>query len=103
MVVSFFLWIISEDWAQGLCYYYAKEINQNKDDLAKVRNEAIGFVFQFHYLLPEFTAYENIIMPYRIKSTKVPAEVHERVLELIHLMGLDKVKKSPANKMSGGQ
>jgi ABC-type methionine transport system ATPase subunit len=42
-------------------------------------------------------------MPYRIKSTKVPAEVHERVLELIHLMGLDKVKKSPANKMSGGQ
>ena len=74
-----------------------------KDGLAKVRNESIGFVFQFHYLLPEFTAYENIIMPYRIKSNTIPAEVHERGLELIHLMGLDKVKNNPATKMSGGQ
>ena len=75
----------------------------SKDGLAKVRNEAIGFVFQFHYLLPEFTAYENIIMPYRIKSNKIPAEVHERALELIHLMGLDKVENNQATKMSGGQ
>lgn len=73
------------------------------DSLARVRNEAVGFVFQFHYLLPEFTAYENIVMPYRIKSNKIDPEVHERALELIHLMGLDKVKNNQATKMSGGQ
>ena len=74
-----------------------------KDALAKVRNETIGFVFQFHYLLPEFTAYENIIMPYRIKGDAITPEVNERALELIHLMGLDKVKDNRATKMSGGQ
>ncbi|MDD2521557.1 MAG: ABC transporter ATP-binding protein [Anaerolineaceae bacterium] len=80
-----------------------KTTQLSKDELAKVRNESIGFVFQFHYLLPEFTAYENIIMPYRIKNDTIPAEVHERAAELIHLMGLDKVKNNPATKMSGGQ
>ena len=75
----------------------------SKNALSELRNETIGFVFQFHYLLPEFTAYENVLMPYRIKNGKVTPEIKERALELMNLMGLDKVKNNPAARMSGGQ
>ncbi len=75
----------------------------SKNALSELRNETIGFVFQFHYLLPEFTAYENVLMPYRIKNGKITPEIKERALELMDLMGLDKVKNNPATRMSGGQ
>ena len=74
-----------------------------KNELAELRNEFIGFIFQFHYLLPEFTALENILMPYKIKSSKVPKEIIERAEELIDLVGLSKVKNNLAVNMSGGQ
>lgn len=75
----------------------------SKNALAELRNETIGFVFQFHYLLPEFTALENVLMPYRIKSGKITPQVRARALELLELMGLGKVMHNRANKMSGGQ
>lgn len=71
--------------------------------LADLRNRTIGFVFQFHYLLPEFTALENVLMPFRIQNGKVTKEVKERAEELMKLVGLEKVKNNPANRMSGGQ
>jgi lipoprotein-releasing system ATP-binding protein len=74
-----------------------------KNELAVLRNETIGFIFQFHYLLPEFTALENVLMPYRIKNGSLTPEIKERALELLNLMGLDKVKDNNATKMSGGQ
>ena len=74
-----------------------------KNALAALRNETIGFVFQFHYLLPEFTAFENVLMPYRIKSGKITPEIKNRALELMNLMGLTPVKDNMATKMSGGQ
>jgi len=74
-----------------------------KNALAALRNETIGFVFQFHYLLPEFTAFENVLMPYRIKSGKITPEIKNRALELMDLMGLTPVKDNMATKMSGGQ
>ena len=43
----------------------------NKDEVAELRNEIMGFVFQFHYLLPEFTAMENVLIPYYIKKGKL--------------------------------
>jgi len=74
-----------------------------KNQLAVLRNETIGFVFQFHYLLPEFTALENVLMPYLIKSNKPSREVRSRAEELMDLVGLTKVRNNLATKMSGGQ
>lgn len=74
-----------------------------KNQLAELRNETIGFIFQFHYLLPEFTALENVLMPYRIKNLSPSKEVYERANELLDLMGLTKVKNNLSTMMSGGQ
>ena len=77
--------------------------NMTKSDLAKLRNQTIGFVFQFHYLLPEFTALENVLMPARIRDGKVTGETMDRARELLQLMGIEKVANNNAGKMSGGQ
>ncbi|WP_066894614.1 ABC transporter ATP-binding protein [Clostridium nigeriense] len=77
--------------------------NLSKNELAQLRNETIGFIFQFHYLLPEFTALENVLMPYKIKSSKVSKEIIERAEALLDLVGLSKVKNNLAVNMSGGQ
>ena len=74
-----------------------------KADLALLRNETIGFVFQFHYLLPEFTALENVLMPARIRDGKVTKDTLDRARELLKLMGIEKVASNNAGKMSGGQ
>lgn len=75
----------------------------SKNELAEVRNKKIGFIFQFHYLLPEFTALENVLMPYLIKEGKAPKDVIKRAEELLDLVGLTKVKNNKATNMSGGQ
>lgn len=73
------------------------------NQLAVLRNETIGFIFQFHYLLPEFTAFENVLMPHYIKSGKVDKRLEARAHELMDLVGLSKVKNNLAGNMSGGQ
>ena len=74
-----------------------------KNELAKLRNETLGFIFQFHYLLPEFTAFENVLMPHFIKGQKIDKKMNERAHELMDLVGLSKVKNNMAGNMSGGQ
>ena len=74
-----------------------------KKELAVLRNETLGFIFQFHYLLPEFTALENVLMPYRIRHGSVPRADLDRAQEIMDLVGLEKVKNNLATKMSGGQ
>lgn len=75
----------------------------NKKELAVLRNETIGFIFQFHHLLPEFTVLENILMPYRIKHSKVTKEAENRAHELAEIVGLGKVKNNRSTDISGGQ
>jgi len=77
--------------------------SMNPNQLAKLRNETLGFIFQFHYLLPEFTALENVLMPFRIMGKKIDEQVMNRANELIDLVGLSKVKNNLATQMSGGQ
>lgn len=75
----------------------------SKNALAERRNQLIGFIFQFHYLLPEFTALENVLMPYRVSGKKVTNEVKEWANHLMDFVGLSKVKHNLSVNMSGGQ
>lgn len=80
-----------------------KTTEMSKAELAELRNQTIGFVFQFHYLLPEFTALENVLMPYRISKQKITDEVNNRAVDIMKFIGIEGVKDNLATKMSGGQ
>ncbi|HTQ64686.1 MAG TPA: ABC transporter ATP-binding protein [Puia sp.] len=74
-----------------------------QDQLAKFRNDNIGFVFQFHFLLPEFTALENVMMP-ALKQNKFNRnEIEERAMEKLRQMQMQEYAKKPSAKLSGGQ
>jgi lipoprotein-releasing system ATP-binding protein len=70
--------------------------------ISKFRNENIGFVFQFHNLLPEFTALENIYLPGLI-AKKNKKEVHEKAMHFLKLMDLEDRKDHKPNELSGGE
>ncbi len=74
-----------------------------KNQLATLRNQTIGFVFQFHYLLPEFTALENVIIPSMIMGKKDKAKIRQNAEELMELVGLSEVQNNLSTKLSGGQ
>ncbi|WP_350288646.1 ABC transporter ATP-binding protein [uncultured Croceitalea sp.] len=71
-------------------------------DLAKFRNEHIGFIFQFHQLLPEFTALENVCLPAFIKKT-TKSEAEKRAKELLNFLGLSERMHHKPNELSGGE
>ncbi len=70
--------------------------------LAKFRNEHIGFIFQFHQLLPEFTALENVCLPAFIKGTKKD-DAETRAKELLDFLGLSHRYHHKPNELSGGE
>jgi lipoprotein-releasing system ATP-binding protein len=71
-------------------------------ELARFRNQSVGFVFQFHYLLPEFSALENVMMPALIQRLAAP-EARRRASELLDAVGLsDRVQHKPG-ELSGGE
>lgn len=74
----------------------------SKNELAEFRNKHIGFIFQFHQLLPEFTALENVMMPALIarQNTK---QAKERALKLLKELGLEGRTEHKPNELSGGE
>ena len=76
-----------------------------KDEKIKnrIRNEKMGFVFQFHYLLNEFTALENVMMPALINKKFNKKEVREKAMELLELVGLSERVKHKPLELSGGE
>jgi len=77
--------------------------NKKEAQLANVRNEKIGFVFQFHYLLNEFTVLKNVMLPgLKLKkySTK---EVEHRAIEKLKMLGINQLALKSANQISGGE
>ena len=76
---------------------------KNKNQLAEIRNAKIGFVFQFHYLLPEFTVLENVMLPALKLAKYSETEIRSRAFEKLELLGLTDQADKKANKLSGGQ
>ena len=74
----------------------------NDRELSRFRNERIGFVFQFHHLLAEFTAFENVCIPGLI-GRRPRAEVERRAAELLDLMGLSARRDHKPGQLSGGE
>ncbi len=74
----------------------------NRNELAKFRNENLGFIFQFHQLFPEFTALENVCIPAFIKNTS-KSEAIKRAKELLSFLGLSHRESHKPNELSGGE
>ena len=72
-------------------------------ELARIRNEQIGFVFQFHYLLNEFTVLENVMLPARKLGKKSPSQIKRDALEKLTILGIEKEAHKKASMISGGQ
>jgi lipoprotein-releasing system ATP-binding protein len=88
---------------QGTVRYQGEDLFRKNDEaLAAFRNRAIGFIFQFHHLLPEFTALENVAMPALIQHRRF-AEVRPRALELLHALGLEERADHRPGELSGGE
>jgi lipoprotein-releasing system ATP-binding protein len=97
----------------GKVFFQGIDISSlNEDSLATFRNTTVGFVFQFHHLLPEFTALENVMMPGLIlRSQKSPAkggrsqykEIHKKAEGLLDEMGLLERKEHRPGELSGGE
>ena len=73
------------------------------DKLAQIRNANIGFVFQFHYLLPEFTCLKNVMIPAMKLNRYSREEIEERAYQKLKLLGIEEQALKPASKLSGGQ
>jgi len=87
-----------ELFLDGVC------MNKKKDEeLARVRNEKIGFVFQFHYLLNEFTNLQNVMLPGLKLGKLTDEEVEHHANEKLKILGIEKEALKYPNQLSGGQ
>lgn len=77
--------------------------DMNSNELSELRNHDIGFVFQFHYLLPEFSVLENVCLPAMKLKKYTPAQIRERAAEKLSLLGLKDQILKKASQLSGGQ
>jgi lipoprotein-releasing system ATP-binding protein len=75
----------------------------SKNGLADFRNQSLGFVFQFHQLLPEFNALENIALPGYLNKRKSRSQTEARAKELLHYFGLSERAKHKPAQLSGGE
>ena len=74
-----------------------------QNSLAEIRNGKIGFVFQFHYLLPEFSCLKNVMIPALRLGKYTRGEIEERAYQKLEILGLKEQALKPASKLSGGQ
>lgn len=76
---------------------------QTSDYLSHIRNQKIGFVFQFHYLLAEFTVLENVMLPAKKLALKSNQEIEHDAMEKLRLLGIDDQALKISSRISGGQ
>ena len=88
----------------GRVFIEGREAGALKDaDLTRLRGSAIGFVFQHHYLLPEFTALENVMMPILAARGRLDEEMRDTAAALLDRVGLTQWRDNKATEISGGQ
>jgi len=103
---STLLYILSTmdtDYTGELLLNGEKITGKHHEELAQIRNRNIGFVFQFHYLLSEFTVLENVMLPAKKLGLKSLEEIEHNAIEKLRLLHIDDQAKKLASRISGGQ
>lgn len=89
---------------EGNIFIEGKEVNSLKEEERdKVRNQFLGFVFQFHYLLPEFTALENVMLPALATKNEDKEQIKERAIKLLEDVELSERINHKPSELSGGE
>mgnify|MGYP001546797711 FL=1 len=91
------------DYEGSICMNGSTITGLKPDQLARYRNEHIGFVFQFHYLLPEFTVLDNVMLPALKLKKKSKEEIEHEAIRLLNLLDIKDQAPKVASKISGGQ
>lgn len=76
---------------------------KSQQELSYIRNKKIGFIFQFHYLLPEFTVLENVMLPAKKLAMKSTREIEEDAMGLLNKLNIGRLASQKASKISGGE
>jgi lipoprotein-releasing system ATP-binding protein len=103
---STLLYLISTldtDYTGEIYLNQQKVTGLSQNELAHFRNEHIGFVFQFHFLLPEFTALKNVMLPAEKLGKYSKSEIEDRAYEKLKWLDMDKYALKLTSKLSGGQ
>ena len=88
----------------GKIFIDGKEVDVLSDaEKDRLKNKMLGFVFQFHYLLPEFTALENVMLPALIDDFSNKFEIEKRAMELLKSVGLEERVHHKPSQLSGGE
>jgi lipoprotein-releasing system ATP-binding protein len=89
---------------EGSLQIHGETVTDKKQNyLASLRNEKIGFVFQFHYLLPEFSCLKNVMIPALRLGKYSRKEIEDRAYQKLSMLGLQDQALKPSSKLSGGQ
>jgi lipoprotein-releasing system ATP-binding protein len=94
---------LDTDYSGRITINNAIVTGKSQNDLARFRNKHIGFVFQFHFLLPEFTALENVMLPALKLGVLSREEIEENALKKLQQFGMDSFAHKLSGKLSGGQ
>ncbi|MDO9371384.1 MAG: ABC transporter ATP-binding protein [Gammaproteobacteria bacterium] len=88
----------------GSVYLEGRDTSKlSRNELAELRLKKLGFVFQFHFLLPEFSVLENVMLPMRKLGTRSEIQMRNRAAEILDELGLTSELKKTPEKLSGGQ
>jgi lipoprotein-releasing system ATP-binding protein len=85
--------------------YFNNELitGQSREYLSHIRNKHIGFVFQFHYLLPEFSVLENVMLPAKKLAEKSLEEIEHNAMQKLKILKIEHLAKKRASQVSGGE
>ncbi|MCE1273352.1 MAG: ABC transporter ATP-binding protein [Chlorobiales bacterium] len=88
----------------GKVWLDGQEITEIEEaEMTVIRNEKIGFIYQFHFLLPEFSALDNVCLPMLIQRKYSRKEIRDRAMKLLDMVGLGEKATNKPNQLSGGQ